>query len=396
MTRRVLLAWEFGAGLAHVMLLRGVGRHLAAMSGDLELIYGLPNIEAGLSVGLPDDKLVLAPHVRPKPGCPPLAPLQAHRTFGGIMGEALLGERQDGLRYFTEWNSLIAQVRPDVIVADYAPVATMLARGRIPAIACGIGYTLPPADIDRFPVFAKTKRPPLASEEELLERFNGVLAQVGGRKLDRLPQMNEADAYGLCTLPDFDVYADIPGREWLGAILPGGPPEPAQTYSGGLVYFHQKQQFEDNLVDGLMGSGISIDAYMGEPLRRTAKRARGSGLRLSDEPFELVRAMPGRAVAVHSGSLGFAAAAAFAGVPQVMLPKHQEHSTNTRRLVARGAGIVVPTAKRTPERLAAVIREAAESSAMRQAARDFAAALDPWRKADPARVIAERTLALIS
>jgi hypothetical protein len=351
MTRRVLLAWEFGGGMAHV--------------------------------------------IHPKPGSRPLEHLKYHTNFGAIIGEMVLGANQDGLRYFEDWNRLIESVKPDVIVADYAPVVTMLARGRVPAVACGIGYTLPPANLEVFPPFTNSKRPPVVAEQELLERFNAVLPRVGARTLDRLPQINEAEAYGLCTLPDFDPYAGVEGREWLGAVLPGGTPQLREGHSNGLAYFHQKQQLDDDLIDGLMRSGIEMDVFMGDPMRRTRKRVRDSGVKFSDEPFELPRAMPGRAVAIHSGSLGFCAAAAFAGVPQVMMPKHQEHQTNAPGVVARNAGVSVPRSKRTSESIAAVIREVAENETMREAARAFAVSLDPWRKADPTRVIAERALALI-
>lgn len=396
MIRRVLLAWEFGGGMAHIMRLAGVARHLQALDGDIELVFGLRDREAGLGIGLPVEQVIEGPRIYPKPGCPPFEQLKDHTNFGSIIGDTVLGATQDGLRYFEDWNRLIQSVRPDVIVADYAPVVTMLARGRVPAIACGNGYSLPPVNIEVFPPFTKLKRPPVVAEQELLERFNAVLPRVGAKTLDRLPQINEAEAYGLCTLPDFDPYAGIEGRDWLGAVLPGGTPELRESHAGGLAYFHQKQQFDDDLIDGLIRSGIEMDVFMGESMRRTRKRVQGSGVKFSDEPFELPRAMPGRAIAIHSGSLGFCAAAAFAGVPQVMMPKHQEHQTNAPGVVARNAGVIVRSSKRTPDNLAAVIREVAESETMREAARAFAVSLDPWRKADPTRVIAERALALLN
>lgn len=395
MSRRVLLAWEFGEGLAHVMLLSGVAQELRALDPDVDLVFALRDIDPGLSVGIDAHEIVETPRRFTKPGFTPLTTLQPHRTFGGMIGEALVDESWESLRYFEEWDRLIAAARPDVIIADYAPSATMLAARRIPSVACGIGYSLPPVDLPSFPPVTKAAGPFYASEEDLLERFNTVLRHVGARMLERLPQMNEADAYGLRTIPDLDPYAEYPGRDWLGAFLPGGVPDMQDERSRGLAYFHQKQQFNDEIVDGLIQSGVEIDIYMGEPLRRTRKRAQGTSLHLADEPFKLMQAMPGRAVTIHPGSLGFCSAAAFAGVPQVMLPKHQEHYANARGLVPKGVGVMLPPARRTAGELARVIRETAESETMREAARALALSLEPWRKANPARVIAERALALI-
>ena len=85
MARRVLLAWEFGEGLAHVMLLAGVARELRALSENIELVFALRDIDPGLSVGIDAHLIVETPRRFIKPGFTPLTTLQPHRTFGGMI-----------------------------------------------------------------------------------------------------------------------------------------------------------------------------------------------------------------------------------------------------------------------------------------------------------------------
>ena len=77
------------------------------------------------------------------------------------------------------WRALYAQHDIDLVVADYAPGALLAARGRIPAIAVGVGYTLPPAGLEQFPALRPADRPLEVTDQDLLGRVNAALAMVG-------------------------------------------------------------------------------------------------------------------------------------------------------------------------------------------------------------------------
>src|SRR6185503_16712919 len=91
-------------------------------------------------------------------------------------------------------------------------------------------------------------------------------------------------------------------------------------------------------LDGLLGASTDTRVYFGSPLRRVLKKFAGSRVRAADAPFKFCDDMPGRAVAIHKGGLGFATAAIFAGVPQVISYSHEENWFTANAIVRAGAG----------------------------------------------------------
>src|SRR3546814_13285346 len=57
------------------------------------------------------------------------------------------------------WNTLLAQARPDLVVADHSPVLLLACLGRFPVVQVADGFTLPPAEADLFPPFRKGRQP---------------------------------------------------------------------------------------------------------------------------------------------------------------------------------------------------------------------------------------------
>ncbi|CAN0480765.1 unnamed protein product, partial [Phaeothamnion confervicola] len=182
-------------------------------------------------------------------------------------------------------------------------------------------------------------RPLYASEPEIINRLNTDLVKTGARPIERLPQLNEADAYGLRTIPIFDPYRSQRQQPHLGVEIPGGSPAPLANASGGIAYFHEDTQLNDNVLDGLLGADTETLAYFGSPLRRLVKKFDGSRVHLSASSLKLRDDMPGKAVAIHKGGLGFSVAAVLAGVPQVLLHSHEENWFNAKVIVEAGAGV---------------------------------------------------------
>ncbi len=386
--RRILLGWEFGAGNGHAVILREIARHFPSESYELRFAMRFPATATGRGI---DQRLVIdAPSDRP------LAKPAARSTYGEFVCEALMGAGQDFASRLAHWGNITAAFKPDAIVAEYAPSLGLYARGRIPVVATGSGYSLPPARMPEFPQLTKRSLPRFATEGELVDRLNGHLRKAGAATIERLPQLNAADAYGLMTLPLFDPYAEYRDCDYLGTCNPGGSPVPGEGATGFIAYFDESWQFNDAFLDGLRNANVSGRAFLGMPLRRTSKRMAGSAVMLAEGPFHLAREMPGKGVAIHMGTLGFASAAACAGVPQLVLPKNQENTLIARALEGAGVAINLPARQITAEVIAEKIRHGANDSQMRAAALRLAAELTPFRGRDPAKAVADTVRALIT
>src|SRR5262249_12877698 len=84
------------------------------------------------------------------------------------------------------WDRLFALVKPDVVVADYAPAATLAARTRLPVILVGTGFTVPPAELYHFPLLHRAA-PPAWRAGALVATVNAALRRSRLPVLDRLP-----------------------------------------------------------------------------------------------------------------------------------------------------------------------------------------------------------------
>ena len=67
------------------------------------------------------------------------------------------------------------------MIADFAPLAALAARGRIPLVHIGNGYTLPPHEMPRFPLLHRYS-PPVWYEEQTLATINVKYGGEVGRR----------------------------------------------------------------------------------------------------------------------------------------------------------------------------------------------------------------------
>ena len=383
-TRRILLGWEFGGGFGHIVHLREIARHIGG-SQTCEFLFVLRKPQNGIASGLPGRSVVAVPAPQ-KPAGYKKPPGRA--TYGEFVSESLMFEEGAFASRLAGWEKIVRGFNPHLIIAEYAPGLSLFARRRWPVLAVGTGYTMPPPEMAAFPSISTRQRPLYASEPEIIDRLNKNLETIGAIPIERLPQLNEADAYGLVTIPVFDPYKSQRQQPYLGVEIPGGAPFPLATASGGIAYFHEDTQLNDNVLDGLLGANTDTLAYFGSPLRRVTKKFEGSRVRLSTSSLKLRDDMPGKAVAVHKGGLGFSIAAVLAGVPQVLLHNHEENRLNAKVIVEAGAGF----SARYKDVNASVLSEAMDrvvaSSAMRERALQLAEQNSEFRNAVPAQVIA--------
>ena len=392
LSRRVLLGWEFGGGFGHIVHLREIARHISE-NQSCEFLFALQKPLNGVAAGLPSRSVIAAPS--PKRSADG-GKMRGRETYGEYVSENLMIEEDAFAARLAGWEEIVRNFNPHLIIADYAPGLSLFARGRWPVLAVGNGYTMPPPEMAVFPPIAKLNRPLYATEPEIIKKLNRDLVTVGARSIERLPQLNEADDYGLVTMPIFDPYAAQRRQPYLGVEIPGGSPSPLTTASGGIAYFHEDTQLHDHVLDGLLGADIDTVAYFGSPLRRVAKKITGSRVSLANAAFKLADDMSGKAVAVHKGGLGFAAAAALAGVPQVMIFSHEEHWFTADAIVRAGAGISANYKDVTASTLSEAIDRVVGSAAMREGALGLAKQNAYFRNARPAQSIAAIAMRLLN
>ncbi|MGI8527255.1 MAG: glycosyltransferase [Pseudolabrys sp.] len=259
-----------------------------------------------------------------------------------ILSARGLADRALMKRLLAAWDRIFNQIEPDLIVGDLAPAASLAARGRIPLLLVGNGYTLPPAAMRRFPPLHRLADPQW-NEEETLSAVNDVLREAGRPPLQYLPQLFAADARSVQTFALLDPY-DLQRTEPLdGPIFERAAVARIGDGDNIFVYLSGGYPVARTLIPALAVFGGRVHIYApGMPAsgREMLAAARAN---IHAEPVELAAMLSTSRLAIHTGGSGVAAEALAAGVPQLILSWHIEQDLNGEALQRAGVGRVIRT-----------------------------------------------------
>lgn len=377
---RFLLCWEFGGGLGHAgrfkplaqelirrghqvdLMLRDIV-HTRALLGDLNA-QGARILQAPIwlhqTVGLPN----------------PLISLSEIVTGNGYLKASSLMGLVEG------WRGAMQMAQTDVVVADYAPTATIAARTLgIPVASVGIGFYVPP-DASPLPPF-RTWEPIAAGRVEhydqlVLNSVNEVLQGYQAPPLHKLADIFRGDLPLLCTWPELDHYGRGPlpaGQHYMGpTFLPSGGEAPQWPEGDGpTVFAYVRSTHPDHLalLQALDKLGCRTLCYMPEVAAGKPEPLKSARIRYAQGPVHLGQALPQAQLAICHAGEATLAQAILAGVPVMMLPTQAEQFLMAVRVEQAGAGINV-AARPRPTDYTALLRQMLHEPAHRQATQALA------------------------
>jgi UDP:flavonoid glycosyltransferase YjiC (YdhE family) len=336
--KTVLFAWELGRGLGHLFTIR---RMVARLKGHgIRTIAAVTDLSSGDILEGSCDEIVQAPawplarqDARQRAG-------QSSATLNDILSSAGLADLSAVRELLVAWDDIFSRFGPQLVVADFAPMAALTARGRIPLMQIGNGYTLPPDDMPRFPRL-HGKLPPQWNEDDTLCAVNEAAQSLGFTRLERLPQLFSGNLRLVQTFPLLDPY-DTQRVEILdGPLLDAEPIERSVGTKSILVYLSGGYEVPELLLATLAPFGE--DLHMFAPGLTSAQRdaLTRSGARVDTSPFPLRDALASARLAVHSGGSGVASEALAAGVPQVIVSAQIEQTLNGEALQRAGLGTLI-------------------------------------------------------
>jgi hypothetical protein len=175
--KRLLLAWETGANLGHIVPLAIIAKQFQADGGDC-VVAARDLASAHIALQGTGIRLIQAP-------CWP-----EHFHIGNEDGQAgyldilaLLGFADPGklIPMMQAWDCLLDLIQPDVVIADHAPALLPLLNMRgIAALAIGNGFTLPPLVPEPFPPLWSERAPSLPAAR-LFANLTQTLTFLGHR-----------------------------------------------------------------------------------------------------------------------------------------------------------------------------------------------------------------------
>ncbi|MCA9146477.1 MAG: hypothetical protein KDB05_27030, partial [Planctomycetales bacterium] len=213
----VLLTWELGAGLGHLMRLQPIAEgfkdrgHTVTLAARDECRAESIYADCGC-------KIVAAPYKKGKcenrfhpPG-----------TFAQILFNTCFGDTDELGERVRKWQELYREVKPSLVIFDHSPTALLAARSfEFKRATIGTGFCCPPPT-DPLPVL-RTWQPPEDSqlrqdEAQALHNFNTVSAAIGQRPLDTLGELYaDVDDVLRATFEELDHFPERADAEYLGA-----------------------------------------------------------------------------------------------------------------------------------------------------------------------------------
>jgi UDP:flavonoid glycosyltransferase YjiC (YdhE family) len=379
---RFLLAWELGSGYGHLARLLPIAEALRRRGHDP--VLALRDLQHGRLVFAATGWPMLQAPVRrgPVPKGPGLD------TYPGILiHRGGYGDADSLATVLRAWLDLLAQVRPDLLVADFSPTAVLAARAHgLPCVAVGSSYLCPPrvSPLPAIPGRLVSPQDQLTAETRLLQAVNQALARCGSTPLASVLDMFPPVEDVICTFPELDQYGTRADATYWGAIERsfGSQPPVWPPGVGANVFAYLdggSARFRKLLADlGAAGNPVLVHARGVE--HAAGDLPRSPSLAFSSAPLDLDRALGEADLAVCHGSHGLVTLALLNGVPLVLIPTHREQATTCDRVVAMGAGLAVPVDAGPAFDCAALVERALADPRLAVQATSFAAT---YRDFDP-------------
>ncbi len=344
----VLIGWELGANRGHAVRMAALGA--AVRNAGHEVSFAVQRIDA-LSEAEAGGSLVWQAPVTPRL-------LISGSSFGGAattgMADTLarLGFDDGGIvaAMIKGWHRLIAAIGPAVVIADYAPFLLLAARGRVPSIAIGTAFSLPPASLQLLPQLVD--RPGAADQEALLATINRTLAKLSTPPLAALPRLFEADRMIPASFAEFDPYAADRG-EILASPIPADFNASAGSGEEVFVYAPERIAPDAPLWHGLAASGLPVRVYAQRAPAGLLNALAGHGFSVEAEPVDFATIAERSRIVVSHGGHGFVCAAMAAGLPQLVCPHDLEKLLHGMAVAREGLGGHVSMAQLNPGRFGA-------------------------------------------
>ena len=323
----VLLAWELGAGFGHA-------RRLLSLAHELKQRGFQPVVAARelqkFTTEYHDARIPLVQAPMFQWQAPKNEVFKA-RSYADLLAACAYQRDLIFVASHRRMGEFLRLLKPSLIIADYSPILALAAYGRVPFLAIGSGFVLPPRELPRFPELRR-EGTLMAPEGEL---FANALEVQRRRNLPRptsLPALVAGDAQVVCTFPEIDVYAKHRTFAASGPLGKTPPPLDPAHGKGVFAYLAADYPFTVKLLQALADTRVPITAFVRDVPEALAGSLSRSGIRLYRTPPQLPTALREVSLVVHHGGIGTSEICLALGRPQLLLFRHLEQHCNATML----------------------------------------------------------------
>lgn len=395
MKRKLLFAWELGAGTGHVSPYLPLLRRMQARGWEITAAVR--------------DTMEVGDMLRPLGITMVQAPVCA-RQFNGFdslsynFTETLLhfgyGDTRALHGLVEAWVSLCDLIGPDLIICSAAPALQLVAQNRgLPHTIIGSGYNCPPP-AHPLPLI----RDWAPGVEQRLQNAEATVGSVLASVREKVflepgayttQQLFANSPAQLCTFRELDHYpARSADSAYFGILTARRYPAVRTSEYEVFAYLRNCAQGEA-LVSALAQSKLRALVYWPDAPNRNHFRHESGHLKITDRAVQLEHVLGGCRFVVGYGSHHLTAEALLAGKPLMLLPNYLEQELTCRAVEHLGAGIST-VGKGRKMRFNRLIAQMCEDTSLQSAAQRFAANQDNWSAEESAESLAEKCEQLIS
>ncbi len=391
----VLLTWELGGGLGHLVRLQPLAKGLCDRGH--RVFVALRDLSRAEQVfGGVQVSYLQAPFKTRKAN----HRIDPPRTFAHILHNIGFGELNE-LRAMAEaWRNLYQCIRPDLIIFDHSPTALLAACSYgAKRVLVGNGFFCPSNAYplpDLRPGLPDDSERLRQDEDQVLHNANQVLQRWRETPLERLSQLYEsADENFLTTFRELDPYPDRLNAQYCGAWPKGGGKTPIWPEGDGKKIYAYLKPFPAlaKLLTCLNRLRYPTLVYMDGNNADLQERFRSATLRFEDQPLDLQLVGKHCDLAILNGTHGTAVSMLLAGKPVLHLPFFLEQALTSASVVRIGAGLSAPLAR--PRQIVQQLGRLLSSERYAEAAGRFAASYADFTPAPQIDRILQRTEELL-
>lgn len=365
----VLLGWELGGNRGHAMRVSRLARALLSRGHRVSIAAQRTDVFTPQQVGAAEIwQAPVSPRLLTNAAQQRTLPAASH---GDILAKLGFDDAVIIGAMLGAWERLLAAISPDLVVAEYAPFLLLAARNRLPSMAVGTGFELPPVHLDRFP--SLTGRACAFDEGATLASLNDALAALGRPGVDALPRIYAAEARVVSTFAEIDPYADCRAEALAPPHLPSPSPEPAATPGDEVFVYGPSQLSADApLWRGLAASRLPVRVFVPDVPAAYRAKLSDMGLTVESEPVPFPMIAERSRLLVSYASHGFVCSGLVAGIAQVVCPVDLEKALIARAVVRLGVGGVAAPEQIQPAAFASSLRQLYDDQALARSARSMA------------------------
>lgn len=344
----VLLAWEQGLNLGHLVRVQATVRRLQAQRLRVTLAVS-PSVAVRYTEELKTLSCEQYVVREPRHSMGWCAPLQLS-SFAGVLAAQGWTDAPWLSGGLAAWRRLFFVVKPSCVVLDYAPLACMTALlFGIPALHVSSGFDAPPPDHTGIGRFRSSTGEVSAAEMAETTCVNTILHQVlqsfGASRDIRIRDLLSYPRLLLDCIPQTDPYGSRVGGAYAPFVSESGETTVAtwpEVDTGQEAYrvfaYIRDNAIASPLLEFFLQAGSSVVCFWpGYNPREHCRHAQG--LVIHAKPVQLRALFESASLIVGYGSVGISTRAVLSKVPQLVFPNDVEKQMVGRRIQKQGLGI---------------------------------------------------------